>query len=114
MSIEQQQPEEENPEPRSFRWEGKRYALHACWWQQWGEWFTRGWNWKNFTLINVSFEGGAYKGGYGELTLGLLGLNCQIEIYDQADRAQKLAPVMDRLLEWRSREDREPWEQNPL
>lgn len=41
-------------------------------WQQWLEWFKGNWNWKNFALIEISYEFEAYCEAH-ELQFSLLG-----------------------------------------
>lgn len=45
------------------------------WWQcQWKEWFIGKWNWRNFTVINLSFERSTYAGRCYECEWGLIGI----------------------------------------
>lgn len=51
--------------------------LQIDFWQQWTEWFSGHWNWKNFTLIEISYEWELYCKGH-ELSLVILGLHCRL------------------------------------
>src|SRR5437867_5660065 len=53
---------------------------------QWGEWFTKGWTWRNFTILVLSFESASYKDVSLEITIGLLGLIGVLEWYKPVDR----------------------------
>lgn len=81
-----------------------RVKFHCSFWHNWREVFGKNYNWKNFTVIACEFEWGGYKGEYGEVVLGLLGLNVRIEAYDPlsrsvfaADMDQKIAEAKDAM-----------------
>lgn len=57
-------------------------------------------SWYDFTVVNLTFETGSYKGRYGEMTLIVLGLGFTAEIYDKVDRAKAFEPVEDKITEW--------------
>jgi hypothetical protein len=70
---------------------GRKWHLQPF--QQWSEWLTRGWNWRNFTLVHVEVEFADYKGRSLELTLALCGFGVIIETYRAESRAEALGPV---------------------
>ena len=54
--------------------------LKVSWQQEWLEWFSNNYNWKNFTVIHLGYERLHYKEKWrNELMLGLFGLHVALE-----------------------------------
>lgn len=80
---------------------GVRPILQRSWscyfTQEWTEWFRKGFNWRNFHLIEISYEDECHM-GQREVRVFLLGFGCTIQwCYDEA--AHGLALVQDRMAE---------------
>lgn len=66
--------------------------------QDWTEWFSGGYNWKEFTLIHVYYEDEVCM-GTRELLLALLGLTLRITyLYD--DKTGMRTKIQQRLDDW--------------
>lgn len=61
--------------------------------QQWTEWVTSGYSWRNFTLVQLAFEVSDYKGRTVEVEIGLLGLALHVELYNGSEREDFAAPM---------------------
>jgi hypothetical protein len=67
--------------------------VHIDWSCQWPEWFKRDYNWRNFTIIELSIEAGSLTGSYLEIEIGLLGVGCCIQVIDTLERALFIAEM---------------------
>jgi len=55
-------------------------GTQISWWQDWSQWLSRkGWNWRDFTFIELSVEDDIIFGNF-EVTAGILGFGLRLVI----------------------------------
>lgn len=70
----------------------------AIWFtEEWSEWFRKGFNWRNFHLIEVSYEDACHM-GQREIVLFLFGLGLHIQ-WCYREEAEGLAILQERMAE---------------
>jgi hypothetical protein len=77
--------------------------------QEWTEWHTEGWNWRNFHLIELSYEDTSHM-GQREIRLFLLGIGLFVQwCYDET--AEGLMIIRERMADIEAHPERcIPWE----
>lgn len=78
--------------------------------EEWSEWFQKGWNWKNFTLIQAAYEDEICMGSR-EVVVSLFGFRMWVNWVYDANTPTRIE-MYRRLDEWRAanptNEGREP------
>lgn len=71
--------------------------------EEWSEWFSGEWNWRNFTLIQIYYEDECHLGNH-EVVLRLLGVGVRIvHVYDRDAEGRRIVEdSFAELLEARS------------
>lgn len=70
--------------------------MNLAFYNQWPNLFRfKSFNWIDFSILNVTFEYGTYKGTYLEITVMVMGLGINIEFVDRASRAAWMAGMGD-------------------